>query len=216
MKDEATVNPRRVRDPGRTRRDLIASATGLFSARGFDGVSVDDIVAAAGVNKRMVYHYFQNKEGLYLAVLCAVFRRLSDLELEALESATDPVEAIAGILEAYFAFLGKNPEFVALLSWENLYQGRFVSKHPELLSKNPALTRLRKAVKDGVRRGIFRDNIDVKHLLVSLISLCFVYHANRYTLSRSVGLNLESPEVLRKGLAHVTDLTLNGLCRRKM
>ena len=52
--------------------------------------------------------------------------------------------------------------------------------------------------------------------MVSLISLCFVYHANRYTLSRSVGLNLESPEVLRKGLAHVTDLTLNGLCRRKM
>ncbi|MFZ4778757.1 MAG: hypothetical protein ACOYM3_25600 [Terrimicrobiaceae bacterium] len=51
--------------------------------------------------------------------------------------------------------------------------------------------------------------------MVSLISLCFVYHANRYTLSRSVGLNLESPEVLRQGLAHVTDLTLNGLRRRK-
>ena len=175
---------------------------------------MDDIVEAAAVNKRMVYHYFENKEGLYLAVLSEVFRRLSDLELEALESATDPVEAIAGILEAYFAFLGKNPEFVALLSWENLFHGRFVSKQPELLSKNPALTRLRKAVKEGIRLGIFRENIDVKHLLVSLISLCFVYHANRYTLSRSVGLNLESAEVLRRGLAHVTDLTLNGLRKR--
>jgi len=214
MKRIQPASPPRSRDPGRTRRKLLESATRLFSAKGFDGVSVDDIVAAAGVNKRMVYHYFGNKEGLYLAVLGEVFRRLSDLELETLDSATDPVEAIVGILEAYFAFLEKNPEFVALLSWENLYQGRFVNKQPELLSKNPALIRLRRAVKEGVRRGIFRKNIDVKHLLISLISLCFVYHANRYTLSRSVGLNLESPSVLRKGLVHVTDLTLSGLRKR--
>jgi len=214
MKRIEPASPPRSRDPGRTRRKLLESATRLFSAKGFDGVSVDDIVADAGVNKRMVYHYFENKEGLYLAVLGEVFRRLSDLELETLDSATEPVEAITGILEAYFAFLGKNPEFVALLSWENLYQGRFVNKQPELLSKNPALIRLRRAVKEGVRLGIFRKNIDVKHLLISLISLCFVYHANRYTLSRSVGLNLESPDVLRKGLAHVTDLTLSGLRKR--
>ncbi len=190
------------------------SATRLFSTRGFDGVSVDDIVEAAGVNKRMVYHYFKNKEGLYLAVLGEVFRRLSDFELEAIESASDPIQAIASILEAYFAFLGKNPEFVALLSWENLSHGRFTGRQPELLSKNPVLTRLRTAVNEGVRLGVFRENIDVKHLLVSLISLCFVYHANRYTLSRSVGLNLESAAVLRKGLALVTDLTLNGLRKR--
>lgn len=203
------------RDPDRTRSRLLRSAIRLFSERGCDGVSVDDIVKAAGVNKRMVYHYFGSKDGLYSEVLRDVFNRLTALELKAVGESGSPEETITGILESYFAFLGKNPEFVALLSWENLHQGQFVKKHPDLLSKNPVLGQLRQAVNEGVARGVFRPGIDVKHLLISLISLCFVYHANRFTLSQSVGLDLQSPRVLKEGLAHAIDLVLNGLKPRK-
>lgn len=206
---------RQTRNPDRTRGLLLRAATRLFSERGYDGVAVDDIVAAAGVNKRMVYHYFGSKDGLYSEVLRDVFNRLAAIELKAVGESGSPEEAIAGILESYFAFLGENPEFVNLISWENLHQGQFVKRHPDLLSKNPVLGRLREAVGEGVALGVFHPGIDVKHLLISLISLCFVYHANRFTLSQSVGLDLQSPRVLKEGLTHTIDLVLNGLKQRK-
>lgn len=211
-----SVDPtKQTRNPERTRRRLLQAATRLFSRRGYDGVSVDGIVAAARVNKRMVYHYFGSKEGLYSEVLKGVFERLSDLELRVFARSETPEEMIANVLRSYFQFLGENPEFVSLLSWENLHCGRFVNKHPGLLSKNPVLRRLDEALAAGIAEGVFHPGIDSRHLLVSLISLCFVYHANRYTLSLSVGLDLQSAKVLEDGLEHAIDLVLNGLRARK-
>lgn len=203
--------PRRTRNPELTRQRLLNSATRLFSKKGYDGVSVDDIVAAARVNKRMVYHYFGNKEGLYAEVLRQVFNRLADLELKTFSSANEPSETIRNILQTYFEFLEKNPEFVALLSWENLHRGRFLAANPRVLSKSSILELLEKVVRQGVAKKTFRPRINVKHLLINLISICFVYHANRYTLSQSVGLDLQSPKVMREGLDHAIHLVLHGL-----
>ena len=207
--------PVRNHNPERTRGSLLRAATRLFSTHGYDGVAVDDIVQAAGVNKRMVYHYFQNKEGLYAEVLRSVFSRLAEIEQKAFDQTKDPADGIRQILVNYFQFLSDNPEFVSLLSWENLRQGRFIDEHPHLLSKNPVIERLKEVLAHGIKEGVFRDGIDARHLLISLISVCFVYHSNRYTLSHSVGLDLHSPAVLRQGLSHSIDLVLNGLLKRR-
>lgn len=214
MSPSPAISAKQTRNPERTRRRILQSATRLFSRRGYDGVAVDEIVAAAKVNKRMVYHYFSSKEGLYSEVLKGVFERLADFELKAFDLSETPEKMIANVLRSYFRFLGENPEFVALLSWENLHHGRFVNRHPGLLSKNPVLEKLNEAIAVGIATGVFHPGIDSKHLLVSLISLCFVYHANRFTLSLSVNLDLQSPEVLEDGLSHAIDLVLNGLRAR--
>ncbi len=214
MPPPRATSAKKTRNPELTRQRLLKAATQLFAERGFDGVSVDDIVAAAEVNKRMVYHYFGDKEGLYVEVLKQVFSRLADLELKTLDDISDPAGTIRRILQTYFTFLSGNPEFVALLSWENLYRGRFIAANPGVLSKSPVLHRLEEFLHEGVKKGVFHPGVNVKHLLISLISLCFVYHANRYTLSQSVGLDLESPKVLNEGLKHAIDLTLYGLLVR--
>lgn len=57
-------------DPAAATRDLVfAAAAAEFSTHGFDGVSVDAIAAAAGVNKAMIYYHFEGKLGLYRAVV---------------------------------------------------------------------------------------------------------------------------------------------------
>jgi len=60
------TNPR---DPDRTRRSILDAAAAEFCADGLAGARIDSIAAAAGVNKRMLYHYFGNKDGLFAAVL---------------------------------------------------------------------------------------------------------------------------------------------------
>lgn len=202
--------PIRRRDPERTRARLLKTAIRLFSARGFHGVAVDEVVAAAGVNKRMVYHYFGSKEDLYLAALEEVFGRLGAFELNALNTSAPPDEKLRRLLEANFTFLDANPEFVRMLLWENLDEGRHLAAHPERLSKNPFMERFATIVREGVAAGIFRAPHDERHLLVNFIGLCFVYYSNRHSLAASLGL-ADTPAEQRRRLAQVIDLVFYGL-----
>ena len=59
----------KARNPDRTRRAILDAAVAEFCAVGPAGARIDAIAAAAGVNKRMLYHYFASKEGLFAAVL---------------------------------------------------------------------------------------------------------------------------------------------------
>src|SRR5260370_1320656 len=57
--------PSHARDPQRTQDRILAAALAEFSAEGFAGARVARIARRAGVNKRMLYHYFGNKEDLF-------------------------------------------------------------------------------------------------------------------------------------------------------
>jgi AcrR family transcriptional regulator len=57
------------RDPARTRERILQAAIGEFSEKGLDGARVDEIARRSRANKRLIYHYFGNKEELFLAVL---------------------------------------------------------------------------------------------------------------------------------------------------
>src|SRR5712691_4552165 len=57
------------RDPDRSKERILTAALKEFSARGFAGTRVDRIACRAAINKRMLYHYFGDKEGLFRAVL---------------------------------------------------------------------------------------------------------------------------------------------------
>jgi AcrR family transcriptional regulator len=80
------------RDAARTKTALLKAAIRLFATHGYHGVSVDAIVAAARVNKRMVYHYYGSKNDIYVAALVDVFNRLESVEFHAIDMDARPDE----------------------------------------------------------------------------------------------------------------------------
>jgi AcrR family transcriptional regulator len=56
-------------DPGRRREQILDAANALFSERGYDEVSVEDIASAAGVTRGLVHHYFGGRKEVYVALL---------------------------------------------------------------------------------------------------------------------------------------------------
>lgn len=60
------------------RDQILDCAKRLFAARGFDGVSISDIARESGVSKANIFHHFDSKEGLYLAVIAGVVARIPD------------------------------------------------------------------------------------------------------------------------------------------
>ncbi|MBL9188609.1 MAG: TetR/AcrR family transcriptional regulator [Opitutaceae bacterium] len=201
------------RNPDRTRRRILQAAIKLFATHGFHAVSVDEIVGRAAVNKRMVYHYFGSKDALFEAALAEVYRRIEAIEFGAVEQGSNPREKLARLLESYFAFLDAEPEFTRLLQWENLEKGRHLTKENHLLSKNPFFTRFRAIVEDGVAAGDFRADLDVTHLMIHFIGLCFIYHSNRFSLSQSLELDLGDAAVKQRGLRQVLRLVFDGIAR---
>ena len=59
----------RSRDADRTQQEILAAATGEFAAHGFGGARIEAIAERAGVNKKLIYYYFEGKDALFLAVL---------------------------------------------------------------------------------------------------------------------------------------------------
>ena len=205
------MTTRRTRNPARTRGNLLAAGIHLFSSRGFHGVAVDEIVAEAGCNKRMLYHYFGDKERLYVEVLQTVYARMEQVEMTPLPAAATTAEKICEIMERHFTFLATNQEFVNLLMWENLNEGRLLARHPHLLSKTPIIGKLHEILEEARQRGEISADGDTRHLVILMIGLCFIHFSNRYTLQQAIGLDLTSPTVQTKGLQQAQVMFLSAL-----
>ncbi|MBM9621122.1 TetR/AcrR family transcriptional regulator [Streptomyces zhihengii] len=93
---------RRVRMTGAERREqLLDIGRTLFAEKGFEGTSVEEIAAKAGVSKPVVYEHFGGKEGLYAVVVDREMRQLLDMVTGAL-TAGHPRELLE---QAAFALL---------------------------------------------------------------------------------------------------------------
>ncbi len=200
------------------RARLLDSALFLFAERGYSGVAVDEIVRRAEVNKRMVYHYFGSKEGIYGEVLRVVFERLEQIE-EAIflreEAAEDPEAAMRETVFAYFSFLQQNPSFVRLLLWENLNEGRHLRMLERPVTKSHMLAHLTRLLKAGAAAGRFRKGLEPRSVLASLIGLCLIYFSNRHTLSTTLGIDLASKKFLRGAAAHSCEILLHGITQTR-
>jgi AcrR family transcriptional regulator len=198
------------RDPERTRANVLRAGIVLFAAHGYDGVSVDRIVAEAGCNKRMLYHYFGSKDGLYVAVLREVFSSLEEVEVGILGRPVSLASAIREILRGYFDFLDGHPEFVSLLMWENLRGGKFLDAHPGLLSKSPVVRRLQAILRGESRLGTVRK-LDARNLLLLLYGACFIHFSNRHTLRHTLDLDTGSALSRDRAITFCEDVILRGL-----
>jgi AcrR family transcriptional regulator len=100
----STAAPRRRLPPDERRALILAAAGRLFGDRGYDGVSLDQLAAAAGVTKPVLYRHFDSKKGIYMALLERHRRDLPTF-IERVPAGLPPHERIEAILDAWFAYV---------------------------------------------------------------------------------------------------------------
>lgn len=86
---------------------MLAVARALFAEHGYGAVTMDEVAAAAGITKPLLYNYFGNKEQLYLACMGPAGDALLESILTAVRAAADPAEALEVGIGAFFAFLDR-------------------------------------------------------------------------------------------------------------
>jgi TetR/AcrR family transcriptional regulator len=182
------------RDPAATRKKLLTAARHEFAANGLAGARVDDIAARAGVNKQLVYHYFGDKDALYLAVLEWVYEEIRAQERKLNLEGLSPDRAIKKLIESSFDHLAAHPDFIVLLNDENRGGARHVRGSQKLEAMHsPLVSMVSNILADGVRVGTFRKGVNPVHLYISIAGLSYFFFSNTPTLSAIFGKDLSSP-----------------------
>ena len=208
----ANSKARTPRDPGRTQAAILSAATQEFARFGLGGARVDRIALRAKTNKRMLYYYFGNKETLFLAVLEAAYARIRAAETKLSLLDVEPVEGIRRLVEFTWDYYLGHPEFLTLLSSENLHRARHLKRSRDVRAMNsPVIETLAEVLARGRRRGDFRGNVDALQLYISIAALSYFYLGNNHTLSAVFGRDLASADARCERLAHMTAVILGYL-----
>jgi AcrR family transcriptional regulator len=177
----------RKRDSARTKNAILNAALQEYSQRGYSGARTERIAQLAKCNIRMLYQYFGNKEGLYLAVLEHAHMDIRAGESELNLQDEEPLEGVLKLLRFTFDYWTRNPQFNALLVNENLMHGKFL-------------------VRRGQASGVFRSGLDPIQIYVTISALSRFHHTNGYSLSALLKTNLASKAWQQKRLLHACEL----------
>lgn len=213
-RDPSPVTEERVRDADRSQSTILAAARDEFAEFGLGGARMDRIAERAGLNKRLIYYYFQDKEKLFQAVLEQTYRDIREEEAKLHLEDLAPADAVRRLVAFTWDYYLAHPEFLTLLNSANLHKARHLagSQRARVLN-SPLIDMLARILERGQRDGSFRGGVDPVQLYVSIAALSYFYLSNNATLSAIFGRDLMTPKARAERLSHMTDVILGYLLR---
>jgi len=197
----------RSRDADRTQQSILAAATAEFAAHGFGGARIEAIAERAGVNKKLIYYYFEGKDELFLAVLEQTYADIREAERELLLEEADPLQAIESLVVFTWRHYLAHPEFLALLNSENMLGAGHLKRSPRIRQMNsPLIDGLARVLERGEKSGELRGGIDPMQLYISIAGLAYFYLSNKHTLGTIFGRDLMAKGALDGRLSHMTEV----------
>lgn len=150
------------RNPQQTQQRILEAALQEFAAKGFAGARVDVIARRARINKRMLYHYFGDKEGLFREVLR---RKIAQRSAWLANAPDDPVER----LPVWFQLACRDRDWVQLLEWEALQWGE--KKVIDEERRQESVGRGVERIRQQQAKGLLNPYLDPGQLLLSMMAL---------------------------------------------
>jgi AcrR family transcriptional regulator len=110
-----TTAPRRRLKAAERRQRILTAAEQAFAARGYHSTSMDDIAAAAGVTKPVLYDHFASKHDLYVKLTEGIRDELTSLGAAAMAADAPPEQRVRSAIEAFFVFVEQRPSAARVL-----------------------------------------------------------------------------------------------------
>ena len=198
------------RDPERTRKRLLNAAIREFAEKGYGGARIDKIAERADLNKRLLYHYFGDKDALYLAVLESTYVDIRTAEQGLNLENDEPVEAIRKLVRFTWDHFLAHPEFLSLLATENLLRAKHLKRSKVIFGLHtPLISLISAVIKRGTVSGQFRKGLDPVGLYITIASLGWFYLSNRWTLSTIFHRDVMEKRELKEWGDHIIEVVIS-------
>lgn len=199
----------RTNDPERTMANIMEVALAEFAEKGLAGARIDEIAAATQTSKRMIYYYFQSKEGLYLAALEESYRRMREIESQQHLEDLEPEAALRKLVEFTFDHHASSEDYIRLVISENMNRGQYLAQSQTIQQLNvPAISAIRQLYERGVASGVFRPGLDAIDIHASISALTFFNVSNRHTFGMIFKRDLTDPKVAAARRTAITEMVL--------
>ncbi len=205
---EAARKPR-TRDAEATKSRILEAAKREFAKNGLGGARVDVIAEKARANKRMIYHYFDSKEGLFQTILENAYIDIRTAEQKLNLDHLDPKAALERLVRFTWDYYLKNPEFITLVNSENLHRAKHLKKSEVVKVYSRKFISMVKTILDrGVEAGVFRPGVDPVQLNITIAAIGYYYLTNRFTGSILFERDLMAKDALEERLRFNIDTIL--------
>ena len=208
----AATRGRRARDSALTKESILRAATFEFCRNGLCGARVEAIAQRAKANMRLLYAYYGDKIGLYLAVLEHVYTEIRAAEQALNLDGLEPVAAMRGLINFTFDFFEGHQNYIALINNENLQRAKYLRKSRKISDLTlPLVASIEDILRRGVAAGLFRTGVDPIQLYVSITAMSYFHVSNRHTLSAMFDKDLGEEQWLELRRQHAQDMILTWL-----
>ena len=207
-----TTRARRPRDSALTKEAILRAATYEFCRNGLGGARVEAIAQRAKANMRLLYAYFGDKSGLYIAVLEHVYTEIRAAEQQLNLDNLDPVAAMRELVNFTFTFFRDHQDYIALINTENLQRARNLRKSRKIAELTlPLVTSIENILRRGSASNVFRKDVDPINLYITITALSYFHISNRHTLSAMFGKDLGDVDWLEGRRAHAQEMIFSWL-----
>jgi AcrR family transcriptional regulator len=209
----AAKRPRQTRDPEATKVRILVAAEKEFAQNGLSGARVDAIAAEAKTNKRMLYHYFGNKDDLFAITVENAYAKFRAEEAALHLENEEPLAAVRKLVTFIWDYFIANPEFITLVNSENLHKARHLKKSKRTPEMSRAfVSRMSSLLKRGEKTGLFRKGLDPVQVQISIAAIGYYYLTNRHTGSIIFERDMMAKSALTERLRFNTETVLRMLC----
>lgn len=196
------------------RAALIVAAKELFLKFGFEKVTARQIAAAAGTTPAMIHYYFENKIGLFRAMLQDAIEPLSRLLGGAGNAPSQQGPDLTALIDGHIRTVAANGWLASLIVNEVLPEGgKFRAAFVRDIASRllPMLVTL---IEQGRRDGRFRADVDPQLTALSILALNVFPFISRPITGPILGLKVDG-EDLNRLVAHTTALLLKGIAAER-
>lgn len=191
---------------------ILAAAAELFAAQGFSGVTVKAIAAKAKVNSALLYYYYEDKEGLYRAVLGHLVGSISKEIGASLASAPSPDEGVRRFVCTQAELFFANRTFARLLLRELMDHGAIRLEVPLSAVIANAFRPLAEQIVAGQQAGVFRRDLDPRFAVLSTVAQVAYFTLAQPLVALVMGHEGAVPaETSRAFAIHAADFAVHAL-----
>jgi AcrR family transcriptional regulator len=215
------IRPKRERDAEVARNAILDAAEEIFAENGFDGARIDAIAAASGYNKSLIFHYFDDKLGLYTAVLKRIDQQGNELQAIMLTSllTDESVTSDAGkfrtfvqiVIRWIFDYMVENPRVLRMLVWEAAEGWKTIKKIASQFNTDD-VEMFRQLLSKAQEAGLIRPGTDPYLMFLMAITTCMSYPIfTPYLEMAFEDEDLSSPDALVRAREMIVNFVVHGI-----